>query len=104
MGQLRTLGMLNREGMSACHEGRMETALFQLDQARSMAQAMKLPLHEAKIRNNMGLVHQLSGRTSEARACFILALKATGREAPDSVLHRVIRTNLDRLGGKAEAA
>lgn len=98
MSRLQKLGMLNREGMKACNSGRNEDALFQLIQADSIARSLKSPLHEAKVRNNIGLVHQLSGNNEEALACFRLAKRsAVAGAGTDTKLHRVIVRNLTRL-------
>ena len=98
MSQLKKIGMLNREGMAACNAGRIEDALFQLTQAERMARRLKSPLHEAKLRNNIGLVHQMAGNRDEALVCFRLA----GRRAVEgggqgNPLQRIIARNLDRL-------
>ncbi len=103
MSRLKKLGMLNREGMKACNSGRNEDALFQLVQADSIARSLKSPLHEAKIRNNIGIVHQLSGNREEALVCFRLAKKAVIAGAgTNNNLHKVIVRNLTRLENATE--
>lgn len=98
MSNLKKLGTLNREGMRACNEGRPGDALFQLTQADSLARAMNSPLHEAKVRNNMALVYQMSGKYEEARVSFrIAAGRAVEGGGEGNVLHRVIMRNLDSL-------
>ena len=98
MTQLHTLGLLNREGMKACNEGRTDDAMFKLVQADRLAQAMDSPLHEAKIRNNIGLVHQMAGKDEEALACYRLAAKNAVKGAGEgNSLHSVILRNLNRL-------
>ena len=103
MSRLKKLGMLNREGMKACNSGRSEDAMFQLIQADSIARSLKSPLHEAKVRNNIGLVHQLSGNIDEALACFRLAERSaiTGAGTGNK-LHKIIARNLTRLENFAE--
>lgn len=98
MSHLRKLGMLNKEGMKSFNEGRMEDAMFQLTQASRIARQMSSPLHEAKIRNNIGLVYQSTGNTEEALVCFRLAEKSAVKGAgPGNSLQKVITRNLDRL-------
>ncbi|WP_272699218.1 tetratricopeptide repeat protein [Desulfovibrio sp. Fe33] len=98
MSSLKKLGMLNREGMRACNEGRPGDALFQLTQADSLARSLNSPLHEAKVRNNMGLVYQVSGKYEEARVSYrIAASRAVEGGAEGTGLHRVIMTNLGSL-------
>jgi hypothetical protein len=103
MSKLKKLGALNREGMRACNDGRPGDALFQLTQADSLARAMNSPLHEAKVRNNMGLVYQMSGKYEEARVSFhIAAGRAVEGAGEDNVLHRIIQRNLDALTAQAK--
>jgi len=103
MGNLKKLGMLNRAGMNAFNQGRTDDALFQLIQADRLAQSMGSPLHGAKVRNNIGLVHQGSGNHAEALACFRLAAREAVRGAGEgNILHKAIARNLNRL--EAEVA
>jgi len=103
MSRLKKLGLLNREGMKACNAGRNEDALFQLTQAGDIASSMKSPLHEAKVRNNIGLVHQMSGNIDEALACFRLAERsAVVGAGAGTVLHKTIARNLIRLESVVE--
>ena len=98
MSQLKKIGLLNREGMAACNAGHVEDALFQLTQAERMARRLKSPLHEAKLRNNIGLIHQVAGNRDEARVCFRLAMRRAAEAAgAGNPLHRIIARNLDRL-------
>ncbi|BCS88485.1 tetratricopeptide repeat protein [Pseudodesulfovibrio sediminis] len=104
MSQLHQLGMLNREGMKAFNDGRSDDALFQLIQADRLAKSMDMPLHEAKVRNNIGLVHQGSGNIEEALACFRLAANFAVEGAGDgNVLHKAIVRNLTRLESTLES-
>lgn len=103
MSILKQLGRLNRAGMQAFNEGRADDALFQLIQADRLARSMDSPLHEAKVRNNIGLVHQGSGNHEEALACFRLAVRdAVAGAGEGNVLHQTISRNLSRL--EAEVA
>lgn len=98
MSRLKKLGMLNREGMKAANAGKVDDAMFQLLQADRIARDMKSPLHEAKVRNNIGLIHQVSGKIDEALACFRLAEKSAIQGAGDgNKLHKIIARNLTRL-------
>lgn len=103
MSTLKKLGILNREGMRACNEGRPGDALFQLTQADRIARCMDSPLHEAKVRNNMGLVYQMAGKFEEARVSFQIAASRAVEGAGDgNCLHRVITRNLDSLIASAK--
>jgi len=105
MSTLKKLGLLNRQGMLACNEGRPEDALFQLTQADRLARTMQSPLHEAKVRNNMGLVYQMSGKFEEARVCFRMAAdRAVAGAGDNNCLHRTINRNLDNLLAQGKGA
>lgn len=103
MSRLKKLGLLNREGMKAVNEGKLDDAMFQLIQANRIARDLASPLHEAKVRNNIGLVHQVSGKIDEAKACFRLAEKSAIQGAGEgNTLHKIIVRNLTRLEQVAE--
>ncbi|MBG0790721.1 MAG: tetratricopeptide repeat protein [Desulfovibrionaceae bacterium] len=106
MSRLKMVGMLNRAGMKSFNEGRTADALFQLVQADRLARSMKSPLQQAKVRNNIGLVHQGVGNHEEALACFRLAARNAVKGAGEgNVLHKAIVRNMARLeDGKAEQA
>lgn len=107
MSPLRKLGMLNREGMKACNSGNLNNAMFLLTQADSIARGIQSPLHEAKVRNSMGLVHILSGDREQAMGCFRLAERKSILVAgPGNILHKIIAKNIARLetAHEAEAA
>lgn len=98
MHQLKEIGRLNREGMAACNEGRIQDALKRLDEAGRMARALDHPLHEAKVRNNLGLVQQVAGRFAEAEASFRHAARIAVEQAGSgNILHRTIVRNMVRL-------
>lgn len=102
MTRLKRLGMLNRAGMEAFNEGRMEDALFQLVQADQLARSLESPLHEAKVRNNIGLVHQGTGDHDKAMACFKLAARYALKGAgAGNTLHKAIVRNMMRLESDA---
>ncbi len=98
MSKLHTLGLLNREGMKALNEGRSEDAIFQLIQADRLAKSMNSPLHEASVRNNIGLVHQQTGNIVEALACFRVAVESAVVGAGEgNILQKAIVRNMTRL-------
>ncbi len=97
------IGALNRQGMQALSEGNLANADFLLSQALRQATALGLAGFEAKIRNNLGLVCRLRGRTDEAVSHFSAALAHL--ESKVGTQHRVYATiagNLDAT--RAEAA
>ena len=84
------IGALNRQGMQALSEGNLANADFLLSQALRQATSLGLSGFEAKIRNNLGLVCRLRGRTEEAVAHFSAALAHL--EAKVGTGHRVYAT------------
>lgn len=98
MSRLKKLGLLNREGMKSFNAGKVDDAMFQLMQANVIARQMDSPLHEAKVRNNIGLVQQVAGKTDEALACFRMAERFAIKGAGEgNMLHKIIARNLTRL-------
>jgi len=98
MHQLKKIGLLNREGMDAFNDGRTDVALNRLLEAWGLARELGQPLHEAKVGNNIGLVHQAAGRHHEAETCFREAARiAVERAGAGNILHRTIARNLARL-------
>lgn len=97
MKDVLRLGLLIRAGMKAASEDRLEDAVFQLHMALSMARGMDSPLHEAKVRNNLALVHQLRDDLNAARSELRQALEIVENSVgQDNILYRKIADNLDK--------
>ena len=98
MTRLKRFGLLVREGMNSLNREDFMNALFQLQQARTLAVAMGSVLHHAKVHNSIGLVHHRSGDAAAALDSFrqaeALAVEGAGE---GNVLHRVIMRNMDAL-------
>lgn len=93
------IGSLNRQGMRACAAGDLANASFLLHQALRQAEGMGLGGFMPKLRNNLGLVLALSGRTEDARRAFETALgEADERWGRETRLHASIRGNLIAVG------
>lgn len=101
MSALQSLGMLNREGMKACNQGKFEDALFKLNQALDIAEKTERHIQHVIVKNNMGLVYQLMGKPDQAKACFKLALQEAEAHMPlDSQPAKKIKQNLEALPGQ----
>lgn len=91
----KALTRLNREGMEACQTGRFDQASSLLSQGIDLARRSGTSMYEAKLRNNLGLVHLLAKRQGDAAEEFGRALALVegklGRENP---LFRKIEGNL----------
>lgn len=91
----KMIGLMNKEGMRACNEGRLEEALDLLQRAVNQARLLGVVMYEAKLRNNLGLVFGMSGRAWEARVHLRLALaQVEGRIGRDNRLYGRIEKNL----------
>lgn len=89
---------LNHDGMAACNEGRTDDAIIHLIQAERLARKMQSSGQEARVRNNIGLFHQMNGNAEEALVCLRLAERAAVKgEGQGSKLHKIIVRNLSRL-------
>lgn len=93
----KALTNLNREGMAACQTGDLEGAGRLLAQGIELARKAGVSMYEAKLRNNLGLVHLLAVRPCEAASEFGQALalveKKLGR---DNSLFKRIENNLSQ--------
>lgn len=93
----KALTRLNREGMAACQTGELDHASALLSQGIDLARKAGTSMYEAKLRNNLGLVHLLAERRDEAAGEFGRALELVegklGRENP---LFRKIEGNLNQ--------
>ncbi len=93
----RALTRLNREGMAACQAGAFDDARRLLSQGVGLAHSAGTTMYEAKIRNNLGLVHLLADSPREAAREFGEALTLVedklGRDNP---LYKKIQGNLDK--------
>ncbi len=96
------LSKLINEGMIACNDGRYHEAALLLDEALGQAERLGSPVHQAKIRNNLGLVFQLQGRREDARQAFSQALAGVEKRVGRcNRLYDSIQSNLRRLDAAA---
>jgi len=95
----KALTRLNREGMEACQAGQFDHADQLLTKGIDLARRAGISMYEAKLRNNLGLVHLLAARPGDAAREFSEALRLVegklGRENP---LFRRIEGNLNQAG------
>jgi Flp pilus assembly protein TadD len=95
-----SIGKLNRRGMEACRQGRLEEAEITLMFALMEARKQNARCFEAKVHNNLGIVYELRGSFAKAKHAYGEALKIyeakVGTSHPASI--RMARS-LDRLSG-----
>jgi len=93
----KTLTRLNREGMNACQGGDFQVAGRLLGEGIALARRGGIPMYEAKLRNNLGLVFLLANRPGDAAGEFGQALALVeGKLGRDNKLFRRIEDNLSR--------
>ena len=93
----KAMTRLNREGMAACQTGEYDTAGRLLSEGISLARRARVLMYEAKLRNNLGLVHLLAAKPTEAAKEFNQALALVeGRLGRDNSLFKRIEGNLNR--------
>lgn len=91
----RTMTRLNREGMTAAQAGDYTSAGRILSEVIGMARRAGTSMYEAKLRNNLGLVHLLAERPLEAASEFCQAMHLVeGKLGRDNSLYRRIEGNL----------
>lgn len=98
MCKCKEMAVHARAGMEALNMGRPFDALEKLKTALQTAQDAGSPVHQAKIRNSMGLVFQQLGLRAEAEQNYRLALRLVkARVGEDNRVYRTIASNLDGL-------
>ncbi|WP_419786829.1 tetratricopeptide repeat protein [Pseudodesulfovibrio sp.] len=98
MHQIKKIALLNRQGMTAGNDGKIQEALDFLYEALRLSREANQPLHEARVNNNIGLVNQMAGRYQDAETCFREGARlAVEHAGAGNILHRFIVRNLARL-------
>lgn len=96
--RLAQVGFLNQSGMTDLNQGRTHEAREKLLNALAQVRAVGSVCYEAKILNNLGLVHQSLGNRAGAgrnyRQALTLVETKVGRT---NVLYETISRNLERL-------
>ena len=93
----KVMTRLNREGMAACQAGEYDAAGRLLSEGISLARRARVSMYEAKLRNNLGLVHLLAAQPAEAAREFSQALALVeGRLGRDNSLFKRIEGNLSQ--------
>jgi hypothetical protein len=95
----KTMTRLNRQGMDACQHGDFDVANQLLSEGIGLARSAGVSMYEAKLRNNLGLVHLLASRPDAAAQEFGQALALVeGKLGKENTLYRRIEGNLSRVG------
>lgn len=94
----KAIGEIIRSGMSAFNDGKPGEALTRLNEALREAEMRGSPIHQAKIRANMALVHTSQGDRAKAERQYERALfQIEQRLGAANPLHARVRSALDTL-------
>jgi hypothetical protein len=97
----KTMGMYNQLGMRLHRQGQNQAALTLLGLALRQSLKMRVPMHEAKIRNNMALVLAACGRTHLAQRILARALRLVVRKVGvENRFYRLLHANFIAIGGQ----
>lgn len=92
---LKLIGNLSRNGMTAGNAGDFDTAFLNLDDALAYARELDKPCLEAKLLNNLGLLHIQSGQWDRALLSFEQSMSmVTEHYGRDNILYRTLQKNL----------
>ena len=95
----KAMTRLNRDGMHACQHGHFDDAGRLLSEGIGLARSAGVSMYEAKLRNNLGLVHLLASRPDAAAKEFGAALALVeGKLGKENPLYRRIEGNLNQVG------
>ncbi|MFP5222541.1 MAG: tetratricopeptide repeat protein [Acidobacteriota bacterium] len=93
----KALTRLNRQGMAACQHGDFDGAHRLLSEGIGLASSAGVSMYEAKLRNNLGLVHLLASKPDAAAQEFGQALALVeDKLGKENTLYRRIEGNLSR--------
>lgn len=98
----KAISIYNKRGMEAYRQGRIDDALSDLEEAVRLAFFRGVPVHAAKLRNNLALVLLASGRREQARKELRTALDEVERRiGRDNKLYGVIERNMSAVSVQA---
>lgn len=98
--QLKLIGGLNRTGMAAGNNGNFDEAFHNLKDAISLSRELDKKCLEAKLLNNLGTLHTMSGAWENALEAYNLSMSiVSDHYGPGNVLYRTLQKNIAYLFG-----
>lgn len=95
---LKLIGQLSRSGMKAGNEGDFQNAFLNLEDALSLSRELDKKCLEAKLLNNLGILHTLSGRWDRALAVYDQSLTlVSDHYGTKNFLYRTVQKNIGYL-------
>lgn len=95
---LKLIGQLSRTGMKAGNEGDFQSAFLNLEDALSLSRELDKKCLEAKLLNNLGILHTLNGRWDRAMAAYDQSLTlVSDHYGTKNFLYRTVQKNIGYL-------
>lgn len=95
---LRVIGNLSRTGMAAGNSGDFETAFLNLEDALAMSRDLNKRCLEAKLLNNLGILHTMNGTWESAMDAYDESLDIVNRYyGTGNYLYRTLQKNIGYL-------
>lgn len=96
--QLKIIGELNRTGMKAGNAGDFDRAFLNIEDALSLCRDMDKKCLEAKLLNNLGILHTMNGRWDRAMAAYDESLSiVSDNYGTKNFLYRTLKKNIGYL-------
>ena len=95
---LKVIGNLSRTGMAAGNQGDFETAFLNLEDALAMSRELDKKCLEAKILNNLGILHTMNGSRENAMAAYDDSLTiVSSHYGRENFLYKTLQKNIGHL-------
>ena len=95
---LKTIGNLSRTGMEAGNSGDFKKAFLNLDDALSLSRDLNKNCLEAKLLNNLGILHTMSGKWDRALLEYDKSMKiVVDHYGTENILYRTLQKNISYL-------
>jgi tetratricopeptide (TPR) repeat protein len=92
---LKDIGFMNRTAMAAGNAGKFDTAFKNMDQALNLTGELKKECLRAKLLNNLGNLHTMSGQWDKALLCYDQSMSImTEHYGTDNILYKTLQKNL----------
>lgn len=92
---LKDIGFMNRTAMAAGNAGKFDTAFKHMNQALNLACELKKACLQAKLLNNLGNLHTMSGQWDKALLSYEQSMSiVTEHYGIDNILYKTLQKNL----------
>lgn len=92
---LKDIGFMNRTAMAAGNAGKFDTAFKNMNQALDLTRKLKKECLVAKLLNNLGNLHTMSGQWDKALLSYEQSKSiVTEHYGTDNILYKTLQKNL----------